>query len=284
MFFLRPYQRFLEIFIYPSIWVGAGIASLSLYVQMALNLPLDWHSPVLILFTSLVFYNLDRIFDVRIGEIPDNKLKSFFSQKLVFIIVLLAALASIVMLILAPDRVRLVSLGALVPLIYGMPLLKLGKKWYRLKDIPGSKAIIVAVTLTYATVALPIAYTEANFNLARAILLTIFLLVFIGTNSHLFDLRDLKEDRAAGVLTLPVVIGVKSTRILFTLLNILVLIIFAAYWFETGKIFTPITILGAIALDLIIIWWLKPTTPRNVYNISIDGCLFLPLLLINFEG
>ena len=66
------YDKFLEIFIYPSIWVAAALASLTIYTQNVLDLPTDWRAPFLIFFASLVFYNLDRIFDSYVQEIPDR--------------------------------------------------------------------------------------------------------------------------------------------------------------------------------------------------------------------
>ena len=57
------YQRFLEIAIYPSLWVAAGVASLTYFTQEALDLPPDWHATALIFAVALVPYNLDRLLD-----------------------------------------------------------------------------------------------------------------------------------------------------------------------------------------------------------------------------
>jgi len=277
------YKKFLEIFIYPSIWVSAGLASLTIYTQDVLNLPADWQPPLFIFSASLVFYNLDRIFDSYVQEIPDRQVQSFFRNKLVFFLLLSAVLVTLTLLFFAPQQVRLVSLGGLVPLLYGMPLfpLQLGQeehRWYRLKDIPGTKAWIVAGTLTYAVVAVPLAY--ANLSLDRsAILISLFLLIFIGTNSHLFDLRDVRSDFNKGVLTLPLMIGIKETRLLFTALNLLVLLGAIWYWLSELAILSPLTIALASLINIAIVWLPTPETPRNIYNIWIDGCLFLPILL-----
>ena len=277
------YKKFLEIFIYPSVWVSAGLASLTIYTQDVLNLPEDWRPPLLIFSASLVFYNLDRIFDSYVQEIPDRKVQSFFRNKLVFFLLLSAVLVTLTLLFFAPQQVRLVSLGGLVPLLYGIPLfpLQLGQeenRWYRLKDIPGTKAWIVAGTLTYAVVAVPLAYANAGLD-RSAILISLFLLIFIGTNSHLFDLRDVRSDFNKGVLTLPLMIGIKETRLLFTALNLLVLLGAILYWVSELAILSPLTIGLATLINIAIVWLPTPETPRNIYNIWIDGCLFLPILL-----
>ncbi len=280
------YKKFLEIFIYPSIWVATGLASLAFYTQDVLGLPTDWRAPILIFSASLVFYNLDRIFDSYVQEIPDRQVQSFFRNKFVFVLLLLAALATGILLFLAPQQVRLVSLGGLVPLLYGIPILPLpqGKKtqWYRLKDIPGIKAWIVGGTLTYSVIAVPLAYANASLD-CSAILITLFLLVFISTNSHLFDIRDVKSDRNKGVLTLPLIIGIRGTKIVFTTLNLLVLIVTSWYWIRGLTIPAPFVIGSTTLINLAIVWLPTPETPRNIYNIWIDGCLFLPELLTVFK-
>lgn len=272
------YNKFLEIFIYPSILVAVALASLTIYTQNVLGLPIDWRASFLIFSTSLVFYNLDRVFDSYVQEIPDRKVQSFFQSKGIFILLFLAILASVILLFLAPQQVLLVSLGGLVPLLYGMPIFPVKNQWYRLKDIPGTKAWIVSGTITYSIVAVPLAYADASFD-RSAFLITLFLLIFISTNSHLFDLRDVKSDREKGVLTLPLIIGIKETRIMFTLLNFLVLLVTGYYWVNGFEVPGFLAIFGSILINFAIVWWVKPETPRNVYNIWIDGSLLLPQLL-----
>ena len=73
-----------------------------------------------------------------------------------------------------------------------LPWLREGNwHWYRIKDIPGAKAWIVAGIITYALVAVPLAYAGVVFDCSAA-LTALFLLIFTGTNSHLFDVRDLQ--------------------------------------------------------------------------------------------
>ncbi len=79
----------------------------------------------------------------------------YLFNKFAFFLLLLSTLTTVILLFLAPQQVRLVSLG-------GLGLL----------------------------------------------LSTLFLLVFISTSSHLFDIRDVKSDLNKGVLTLFLIIGI----------------------------------------------------------------------------
>ena len=275
------YDRFLELFIYPSIWVAAAIASLGIYAQIILKLDFSWQPIALIFFTALIPYNLDRIIDSYVQKIPDNKAQLFFRQPYVWALLIVAIALSAFLLYYAPQQVRYVSIAGIVPLLYGTPILPWRQKsqwrWYRLKDIPGSKAWIVGATLTYAVIALPLAYASKQFELATA-LVTLFMFVFIVTNSHVFDIRDVESDRQKGVVTLPIMTGIKGTKIILAGMNLLALLIMIIAWNTNTLDYHP-EIVFATILNLIYIAKVNMDTPRWVYNILIEGCLFVPIIV-----
>ena len=281
------YQSFLALAIYPSLWTAASLASLTYFVQEALDLPPDWRAVALIFAAALLPYNLDRLLDSYIQPIPDPKAQSYFRHPSIWLLLLVAALAVGTLLFWAPPLVRLVSCGGLLPLIYGLPLLPLGRginrRWYRLKDFPGAKAWIVAGIITYALVAVPLAYAGGVFN-QSAVLTALFLLILTGTNSHLFDIRDLNSDREKGVLTLPLLVGVKGNRLIWTFLNLSLLALLGRFWATGLATPAPEVVVPVILVNLVFIWLLSPETPRNAYSIGLDGCLFLPVLLTEYAN
>ena len=273
------YDRFLELIIYPSVWVALAIASLGVYAQATLGLDDDWRPILLIFFTALIPYNLDRIFDSYVQIIPDDKAQLFFRQPYVLILLFAAIVGAIFLLCNAPQNVRYASLVGIFPLLYGAPVFPLKQQewhWYRLKDIPGSKAWIVGSIITYAVVVLPLAYAGVRFNFNAAII-TLFLFVFIVTNSHIFDIRDLESDRQKGVVTLPIMIGVKGAKLLLSVMNLSVMLIALFLWNNNVIAFHPEIIL-ATAANLLYIALVDINTPRWVYSIPIEGCLFIPFL------
>jgi 4-hydroxybenzoate polyprenyltransferase len=274
------YDCFLNFVIYPSIWVAGAIASLGLFTQNVLELGDNWQPIALIFVTALIPYNLDRIFDSYVQKIPEAKAQLFFQKPYIFVFLFSAIATTALLLYYAPLRVRYVSCAGIVPLVYGTPLFPWKSKsewqWYRLKDIPGSKAWIVGSILTYAVIALPLAYAGAKFDLA-ATLTTLFMFVFIVSNSHVFDIRDVESDRKKGVVTLPIMVGIKGTKILLTAMNILILPIIIGAWITDTITYHPEMIL-AVGVNLSYIWAVKAETPRSVYSILIEGCLFVPIL------
>ena len=264
---------------YPSILVAGAIASLGIYAQTTFGLGNDWRPILLIFFTALIPYNLDRIFDSYVQTIPDDKAQLFFRQPYVLILLFMATVGAVFLLYNAPLNVRYVSLTGIFPLLYGAPVFPLKQKewhWYRLKDIPGSKAWIVGSIITYAVVALPLAYAGVGFD-RYAAFITLFLFVFIVTNSHIFDIRDLESDRQKGVVTLPIMIGVRGAKLLLSAMNLSVMLIALFLWNNHTIAFHPEIIL-ATAANLLYIALVKVNTPRWVYNIVIESCLFIPFL------
>ncbi len=290
------YDRFLQLIIYPSIWVAAAIASLAIFTQQVLEIGYDWQPIALIFVTALIPYNLDRIFDSYVQEIPDDKAQLFFRQPCIWALLIGAIAATTFLLYNAPLGVRYASIAGIVPLLYGTPLFPLKNssqwQWYRLKDIPGSKAWIVGSTLTYAVIALPIAYAGTKFDTVSAltvgdaefssaypttVLTTLFMFVFIVTNSHVFDVRDLESDRKKGVVTLPILAGVRGTKIILTVMNLSMLLTLIVAWVGNIMTYYPEMIFATV-INLIYIWRVKVNTPRWVYSIWIEGCLFMPIL------
>ena len=281
------YDGFLSLVVSSNVWVAAGIASLVFFVQTALNLPIDWHPAVFLFAAALIPYNLDRIFDSYVQSAPNSKEQSFVRQPKAILLLSIAILTFGFLLYQAPFPVRMVSLGGLLPLSYGVPLFPIQKggniNWYRPKDIPGTKAWIVCGVITYALIAVPLAYAGSSFNYFTA-LVTLFLLIFVGTNSHLFDIRDIESDREKGVQTLPLILGIRGTRIFWTGLNLIVLLVAGWTWTQRIWVLSPTVAIPCIVLNLIAIWTVTPETPRNIYNILLDGYLFLPGLLTVIEG
>ena len=273
------YNRFLELIIYPSIWVALAIASLGIYASQTFDLEPDWQPILLIFFTALIPYNLDRIFDSYVQTIPDERAQLFFRKPYVLILLFIAIAGTAWLLYNAPPQVKYVSIAGIVPLLYGAPVLPFKRKqwqWYRLKDIPGSKAWIVGSVLTYAVVAIPLAYAGKGVNFSE-LLITLFLFIFIVTNSHIFDLRDLESDREKGVVTLPIMIGVKGTKVLLTIMNIAIALIVFIAWNNNAIAYHLEIILAAI-VNLFYVALINTNAPRWVYSIIIEGCLFAPLL------
>ena len=120
----------------------------------------------------------------------------------------------------------------------------------RLKDVPGLKAPYVAATCTICFAGL----AGAGYSL-------IFLLILI--NTIIFDIRDVIGDAAAGVRTIPVLIGVSRTAWILAILDLPLLYL------------DPIT--GLIGARLI--FYFRHQRPSLQYDYLVDGWVIVSLVL-----
>jgi 4-hydroxybenzoate polyprenyltransferase len=278
-------DRALELFIYPSVWVAAALACLTAFAQAMMGLETDWRPVLFVFLVALIPYNLDRLFDAYVQQSQNAKAQAYFRSNSGLLALLFVAIAGVLALLwFAPTAVRYVSLAVVFPLVYGAPIFPIWRekqwRWYRLKDIPGSKAWIVCTIITYAAIALPLAYAGTEFDL-RAGLTTCFIFAFEGSNANLFDVRDLESDAKKGVLTLPLMVGIQGSRLILTVMNALMLAIVIVYGGTLMLPFYP-AIFSATSTMLILIWTVDEETPLLFYDLIIDGLLFLPLIIYWF--
>jgi len=105
-------------------------------------------------------------------------------------------------------------------------------KYSRLRDIPGSKTVLIAMAWGIVTSVLPPLSVSGNIKLDTAIIFTWSLsLVFVRT--AFFDILDMQGDRIVGKETIPILLGEKRALLLLkTILAINFCILFVSSAFQ----------------------------------------------------
>ena len=84
-------------------------------------------------------------------------------------------------------------------------------KYKRLRDVPGSKDIFIAVAWAWVIVLIPALKEEIHFTYQSIVILGfVSLTVFI--RSVIFDIMSIEDDRIVGRETIPIIIGPKKTQ------------------------------------------------------------------------
>jgi len=98
-------------------------------------------------------------------------------------------------------------------------------KWHSLKDLPGSKTPLVAAGWAVAAAVLPVVGSDEpiTWPALGVAFLVAYGLVFWRT--AMSDLLDLQGDRIVGRETIPIIMGVKSTRKLLAVLLIVLAVL-----------------------------------------------------------
>lgn len=181
---------------------------------------------------TFAVYNLDRVINQKEDRINDpDRSRLYMARERMWAATAIASLGSSVVLGARE------GLGALLTLLsplavyagYSLGLPSTG----RLKEIPVVKNVVLVATWALVPTllpSLPNAWPVTENGMLLSLLIFCFIFVKIMVNSIVFDLRDVKGDRASGVRTLPLILGVRRLRTLLLVLNATLILWVAACW------------------------------------------------------
>ncbi|CAJ1371759.1 unnamed protein product [Effrenium voratum] len=207
-------DTFLELLVYTTLWMSFSLASLVPFVQMECGWNLDWRPFWAAASESVAVYTLDHLRDIRKATRSTGEHKVSFQNGLARHRVLLlkallggSTLTLIASLCIARSwTVTLTFLGH-VALCAAYAKLK--------RYMPYCKAFFVSACVVFMALAAPSAYAPALFgSLSAASMAQLLLLIFSValTVEQLQDLRDVREDLEAQVVTLPSGLGPRRAR------------------------------------------------------------------------
>ena len=198
-------------------------------------------------------------------------------QRLLFSLACLLTAGSILLSIsLGPGALILLGISYGIGLLYSLKIISDSRiKLQRLKDIPASKDIFVAIAWTIVSAIIP--FLSASLPLTRGRLL-LFLFVFLAILARTisFDLADIAGDRLIGKETTPALMGRRKTEVLlFALIGSLLILIFTATltlgWPRTGFLLALVPVYLGLYLFLY---------HRRVYISEVSSRFFLDGMLI----
>ncbi len=250
-------------------------------------LPVIW-----LLFTStLGIYN----FSILITKpktpaaSPYKRVRWFFSHyrlMVTFTIVSLLSLIPLFFLMSMESRILLIFLSIL-SFFYSIPIFSLGEQKFGLRNIPGLKQFLITLVWTMSTVLLPILEAQhlhlTDLSLRDTTILIAKRFLFIAALTIPFDIRDLFDDRQAGLKTVPVVWGEKKAYLFCQVLlagYVILLLFFRNNGFNANFF--------ALAITALLTGWLifKAKWEKNEYYyfFCIDGVLILQYLVLIFTN
>jgi len=220
---------------------------------------------------------------------PYRRVRWFFAHHGLMVTMTIACLLALVplfFLLANSSKLLLIGLAAL-SFGYGLPLFtsKGGKSG--LRNVPGLKAILITLVWTLSCVLLPIFEAQDTLHMSVSNSTTWIILakrfLFIAALTVPFDIRDLFQDRIAGLKTIPVAFGEQKAYLFcqFLLAGHIVLLLLLRNYRLTSDFFA-LTTVGILTGWLIF----KSTWQRNEYYyfFFLDGVLILQYVaLVLFE-
>ncbi len=266
--------------------LAVGVGLMTLGVHKWLGLPLGWRYPLLTASYVLAMYLLSPFLD-PLGLGAKGPARARFLERNRIILMGSALAAALVTLGLAASlglKVLLVVTGASVVGIAYKRHFQLGGRDLSLRNIPGSKDLVVALALATVTVITPIWQEGRIWDLrAFAAIFLVGVLAFVRT--VIYEIRDMQNDQIVGKETLPIFMGKAATKAV--LIGLLGTLLAGTLWltFENRSQGHPL----AVAMVLVVCaaypalyLWLyheRFTTGKNRFELSVDFSFYLVGLL-----
>ncbi len=248
-----------------------------------MGLPIEPRAPLLVFVSTLFIYNLDHVIDTQVQRIPEEKAQAFFSRPGTLVLLVTAAIATGLLAGSAPLSAKVVFASyTVVGLLYGLPLFPWTRDGravrLRLKDVPHLKAWGVSAAITLGAVGLPLTWSGRALD-GGVWAFALFVYVLVVTNAHMFDVRDIASDRANRMTTLPVAVGVRRAKLAVIAMNLVVLALMSWGWATELTRANPEIVL-TIAAAVLYVLFIRVDTPRTYYGIVVDGCSYVPMVLV----
>lgn len=256
--------------VFTNVYVALCGAALTAASYALLGLPprMD-HVAGLVFCCTLVIYNLDRLVEPRPGDSMHERWVE--SHRTILWGLTLIGAAGAIALASQLNTLSLTSLAiaGAVAVGYCLPAVRYRGRWRRLKALPGTKLLLIALVWTYATTGLPI--LESGIALDRSAWMTLLArLFFIAAVALPFDLPDMQRDQRSGIATLPTMLGISATRT-----TAFALIVASAAF----SLFTPWPDASALLISCAcvagLIAMLRPDRGVLYFMVALDGMLLI---------
>ena len=237
---------------------------------------------IFITMATYLLYNFHR-FSFRINIYEVEKIK-FFDDEIIFssiekVCLIIASAVLIGSLFFLKQQIFLFLVPlVLLTLSYSIPFIKLNNKRITLAEIPFVKTPVLALVWGISTTVIPL--IEQNINLSSSFigLQVLSRTLFVFALCIPFEIRDIVQDKSKNIRTLPVIHGIKVTKIVG--IFIVVLEIFMHH------LMPEISLSSVIALDissLVALIWIihrKQTTGVYFYKFLVDGTMLVRFIFL----
>lgn len=243
--YLFAAQRFL---LHTNIYAALGAASLAYActrVQQIEHLILNTLIAFLYVLSMLTFNNLTG----RKADLYNDPDRAAFYEDNKYILILFAGISNICGLLAAyaigTIPFLIIFAMSVMGMLYNLQLIpqfmRIGHGNYRkIKDIPGSKTVLIALAWGIVTAAFPVFSTDSPLSVT-CVLVFLWAVGMAFVRTSFFDIFDMQGDRIVGKETIPILLGEKRMKRLMRI----VLIVLAVMVFLSG-VLVNVPILGGI--------------------------------------
>lgn len=283
---LSSFKKIYNFLFQSNLFIAFGATCLALQTQIELNMQLQWHPYLLLIFCAgFLGYNFYRLFvlfthpNIILNHSKYEWLKA--NLRWFYVVTILVILGGLITSFFAKKTVLLLlfPLGILT-LLYALPLFKVKQKFFSIREFSVIKIFIIAFVWAASTVLPPVIQSEQVFKISSIFLLMGERFIFILAITIPFDIRDMINDKQTGLKTVPLIIGEKNAWILSNILLLVFLILSFLYNFFNHSLYIFCGLFLSVIVTLISINNKKIRRWSNYYYGILDGMIIVQALLV----
>lgn len=280
--------RIVKLLINSNIYIALAAVMLTIGSQVQLGLkPVFHYYLLLIFFSTIIDYNLHRIGKLLFGKsaiVQEKYNWAFRNLKSLYITIGIAFIGLIISLFFIELRVLLwlLPLGVLA-VFYSLPT-RIGKRKFRnLRNIPGLKIFIFALTWSAMTILLPLAYMEYRTTTTHVVLMMLERFLFIFAITLAFDVRDMLEDYKSGIRTIPIIYGKQKAQLYSIVALSAATVIGFLHYIQRQDYSIAIAVIVSLLTTLICMNFKRIKRSSVYYHGILDGTILLQGILLTLS-
>lgn len=237
---------------------------------------------ILVFFATLLDYNAHRIIKVKFkNTITEKNRWANENLLLIWVFSIVSFLGTIISMFYIDRKVFLILVPiAFIAVLYSFPFEKTRVEKFSIRKITGLKNILIALAWTGITSLIPLKLVDfEKSNIEIAFFLTERFL-FILAITIPFDIRDIDEDRMAGIKTIPMRLGIKKSLHLTNLLLVIFTVITMAHFQSSQNKNVMIALLISSVTTFIVVNHQKIKQNEYYYPVLLDTMLLVQGLLL----
>ena len=278
------FLKILNFILNTNLYISFAAVALVVETQLQLGMRPQFQPYLFIIFFATIFeYNVHRLITIITNPQSLNNTKHSWVKenlKAFYFLVIASVFGFIIAACLAKKIVLITLLPiGIITLFYSLPIFKTKKLIFRLREIPGLKIFLIAFVWAASTILLPIIQSGNSFNKWHVITMLLERFIFVFAITLLFDIRDMKADEAAGLKTIPLIIGQKKTMLVANIYILFFMVVCIFHYYNTPLSYLlPAFIISAIStLFFLNNKWLIQT--RYYHYFILDGTMLLQGIL-----
>ena len=211
---LRGLSSLLELLTSTSIFLALNASMVAAFSSLLYGLEVKPTILLIAFLATFSVYNMNRATDG--AEDAINRPQAASRSPLLFLVpsMIASALCLLLSASVGAQALTVIITSFTSSILYSF---KLSPSTPRLKEILGLKSVLVAFSWGFTGALLPASFQAVDA--VKIVLAFTYIFIQILVNTILCDVRDMDGDRASGVNTLPLALGLGTTRILLFTVN-----------------------------------------------------------------